>query len=87
MASFLGFVQRVRKMNNPPLAEKNADALKFGILGAAKIGPSGLFIPAKTHPDVIVQAVAARDRAKANKYALEHGIPEVKGSYQDIKER
>jgi len=47
-----------------------------------RYSPSGLFIPAKTHPDVVVQAVAARDPAKASKYAQEHGIPDVKGSYQ-----
>lgn len=44
--------------------------------------PNGLFIPAKTHPDVVVQAVAARDQVKAKKYAQDHGIPDVKGSYQ-----
>lgn len=38
MASFLGLVQRLRQMNNPPIADKKADALKFGILGAANIG-------------------------------------------------
>lgn len=71
-------------MNNPPIADKKADALKFGILGAANIGPNGLFIPAKTHPDVVVQAVAARDQVKAKKYAQDHGIPDVKGSYQEM---
>lgn len=44
--------------------------------------PNGLFIPAKTHPDVVVQSVAARDQVKAKKYAQDHGIPDVKGSYQ-----
>ncbi|KAI0449060.1 NAD(P)-binding protein [Xylaria acuta] len=84
MASFLGFVQRVRQMNNPPMVENNPDALRFGILGAANIGPNGLFIPAKTHADIVVQSVAARDPAKASKYAQEHGIPNVKGSYQEM---
>jgi predicted dehydrogenase len=41
-----------------------------------------LTIPAKSHPEVIVQAVAARDRSKAEAFAKSHGIPEVKDSYQ-----
>jgi len=39
-------------------------------------------IPAKSHPEVIVQAVAARDRSKAEAFAKSHGIPEVRNSYQ-----
>ena len=41
-------------------------------------------IPAKTHPDVIVAAVAARDQNKAEAYAKKHGIPVVHKSYQGI---
>jgi predicted dehydrogenase len=41
-----------------------------------------LIIPAKSHPEVIVQAVAARDRSKAEAFAKSHGIPEVRDSYQ-----
>lgn len=42
----------------------------------------GLIMPAKSHPEVVIQAVAARDRQKAEKFAKANGIPEVKGSYQ-----
>lgn len=38
--------------------------------------------PAKSHPDVIVAAVAARDIERAKKYAETHGIPIVHASYQ-----
>lgn len=41
-----------------------------------------LITPAKSHPEVIVQAVAARDRSRAEAFAKKHGIPEVKDSYQ-----
>ncbi len=41
-----------------------------------------LFGPAKSHPEIIIQAVAARDRERAEKYAKENNIPEVKNSYQ-----
>lgn len=42
-------------------------------------------IPAKTHPDVVVAAVAARDQKKAEAYAKKHGIPVVHKSYQGIR--
>ena len=41
-----------------------------------------LTIPAKSHPEVVVQAVAARDRNRAEEFAKKHGIPEIKDSYQ-----
>ncbi|KAG9606023.1 NAD(P)-binding protein, partial [Aureobasidium melanogenum] len=81
MAAMIG---RVWSAFNPPLVTKRDDALKFGILGAANIAPLSLIIPAKSHPEMIVQAVAARDRSKAEAFAKSHGIPEVKDSYQDI---
>jgi predicted dehydrogenase len=40
--------------------------------------------PAKSHPEVIIQAVAARDKAKAIAYAKKHGIPQVFDSYQGM---
>lgn len=39
-------------------------------------------IPAKSHPEVVVQAIASRDRKKGEAFAKKHGIPEVKDSYQ-----
>lgn len=44
--------------------------------------PMALIIPAKTHPDVIVYSIAARDKARATAYAKKHGIPHVRDSYQ-----
>lgn len=46
--------------------------------------PFAIIIPAKSHPEVVVQAVAARDRSKAAAFAAKHGIPDVKDSYQAI---
>jgi predicted dehydrogenase len=66
----------------PTAIPKRAGALRFGILGAANIGPLGLIMPAQTHEDVVVLAVAARSLAKAEAYAKRHGIPKVHGSYQ-----
>jgi hypothetical protein len=44
--------------------------------------PRTLILAAKTHPEVIIQAVSARDRKRAEAYAKKYGIPEVKDSYQ-----
>ena len=56
---------------------KNASALRFGILGAARIGPTAFIEPARTHPDVIVAAVACRDKERGQQYAQKHGIPKT----------
>ena len=59
--------------------------LRFGILGAARIAPAALVKPAKLHAKlnggVEVTAVAARDKAKAQKFATKHGIAKVHDSY------
>lgn len=41
-----------------------------------------LMTAAKSHPDVIVQAVAARDRSRAEEFAKKNGIPCVRDTYQ-----
>ena len=48
--------------------------LRIGILGAAQIVPFAIIDPAKSHPDVEVYAIAARDIAKAEKFAKKHRI-------------
>jgi predicted dehydrogenase len=53
--------------------------LKFGILGAAAIAPDALITPAKSHPEVVVFAVAARSKDRATVFAKKHGIPKVFG--------
>ncbi|KAJ3812505.1 NAD(P)-binding protein [Lentinula aff. lateritia] len=61
--------------------------IKFGILGAANIAPAALIIPAKSHAEVIVYAVAARDQGKAENFAKQHGIAKVYGGsdgYQQL---
>ena len=58
--------------------------LRIGVLGAAKIAPSALIKPARKVDDVEVTAIAARDRAKAERFARKHGIPAVHDSYQAL---
>jgi predicted dehydrogenase len=41
-----------------------------------------LITPAKSHPDVVLQAISARDRTRAEGFAKRHDIPDVRDSYQ-----
>ncbi|UKZ52442.1 hypothetical protein TrVGV298_006219 [Trichoderma virens] len=84
MAGLFTFLHRNYKASNPPIVPKSSDPIRFGILGAANIGPDALFIPARSHPEVVIQAVAARDKAKAKAYADKHGIPVVLDSYDGM---
>lgn len=43
-----------------------------------------VIIPAKSLPEVIVAAVAARDEKRAQTYAQSHGIPNFHSSYQAL---
>ena len=60
------------------------DPLRIGTLGAARITPGALIRPARKVPDVEVVAVAARDRARAEKFARKHGIETVHDTYEDV---
>ncbi|ROV99856.1 hypothetical protein VSDG_03111 [Cytospora chrysosperma] len=84
MAAILGAVRRNWLLMNPPVATKQDDALKIGILGAASIAPLAVIIPAISHPEVIIQAVAARDHARATEFAKKHGIPDIHNSYDAL---
>ncbi len=55
--------------------------LRIGILGAARVAIYALIAPARTVEGVMVQAVAARDPARARAYADEHGIAQVCDDY------
>ncbi|KAL4974209.1 hypothetical protein BDW66DRAFT_153131 [Aspergillus desertorum] len=78
MASLASMVSRVYQAFSPPQPPaKRRDALKFGILGAANIAPLALITPAKSHPEVIIQAVSARNRKKAEEFAKAHSIPDI----------
>ena len=60
--------------------------LRIGILGAARIAPIALVKPARRTGRVVVTAVAARDRTKAEAFAKKHKIPRVLDSYADLIE-
>jgi predicted dehydrogenase len=58
--------------------------LRLGILGAARIAPMAVVRPARALPGVEVAAVAARDTARAERFARRHGIPRVHASYEAL---
>jgi predicted dehydrogenase len=57
---------------------------RFGILGAAKIAPNALTLPAQQMPEVEVTAIAARDSARAREFAKANRIPRVLATYADL---
>lgn len=58
--------------------------LRIGILGAARITPKALIHPARVIPAVRLEAVAARDRARAEALAAEFGIARVCDAYAAV---
>jgi predicted dehydrogenase len=62
----------------------NDAPLRIGILGAARIAPMALVRPARQVPGVQVAAVAARDAARAEKFAAKHGIARAHKSYEAL---
>jgi predicted dehydrogenase len=60
------------------------DPVRIGILGAARIAPSALIKPARENSEVVVAAVAARDRSRAEAFAAKHGIAKAYNSYEAL---
>ncbi len=58
--------------------------LRIGALGAARITPQALIKPAAKIDGVEVVAIAARDRARAEKFAAKRNIPKVHDSYEAL---
>ena len=58
--------------------------VRIGTLGAARITPMALIRPAKNIGGVVVAAVAARDRGRAEAFARKHGIDNVHSDYDAL---
>lgn len=58
--------------------------LRIGVLSAAKIAPPALVEPAASRDDVVVTAIAARDRTRAEEFAAANGIANVIDSYDAL---
>lgn len=55
--------------------------MRIGCLGAARITPSALVHPAKVRGGAVLQAIAARDRSRAQAFADTHGFARVADDY------
>ncbi|KAI1325924.1 putative oxidoreductase [Xylariaceae sp. FL0255] len=80
----LALLNRLYFAFNPPKVEKYHDVIQVGVLGAAQIAPMAIISAAASHPEVVVQAISARDRSRAEEFAKKHGVPDVKDTYQDV---
>ena len=60
------------------------EKVRIGVLGAARITPAAVIKPARNVAAAEVVAVAARDRARAKKFAAKHGIPKVADDYKAL---
>jgi predicted dehydrogenase len=60
------------------------ERVRIGTLGAARITPGALIKPARQVGDAEVVAVAARDPARAEKFARKHKIPKVYATYEEV---
>ena len=78
----------LKQSSNPPISPPQSSCspkpLKFGILGAARIAPLALIVPARSHPEVEVYAVAGRTKDEAEVFAKKHGIEKAYGSYNEL---
>ncbi|KAI4136705.1 MAG: hypothetical protein L6R39_007655 [Caloplaca ligustica] len=83
MSAFAGFLKRNYEAFFPTEVPKS-DPIRIGLLGASKIAPIAVISAAKTHPEVLIVAVAARDKKRATAYAKKYRIPIVHDSYQAL---
>ncbi len=58
--------------------------IRVGILGAARIAPKAVIIPARDNPEFEIVAVGARDKGRAMAFASENGIPFVADDYSAL---
>ena len=61
-----------------------ADAVRWGILGAARIAVKHVIPAIETSGHSRIEAVASRDAAAAERVAAQFGIPRAYGSYEAL---
>lgn len=73
--------QGLRKLSVLPL-QVNGISLLLTQLNLHR--PLSLITPAKSHPQVVVQAISAKNHQRAEEFAKKHGIPDVRDTYQGM---
>ncbi|MEE4361195.1 MAG: Gfo/Idh/MocA family oxidoreductase [Pseudomonadales bacterium] len=66
--------------------EQPSGALRFGMLGCARITPAALVYPAESMNEVVLACVGARDPVRARAFAAEHRIERVAEDYRAVVE-
>jgi predicted dehydrogenase len=69
----------------PEHREERVTPLRIGVLGAARIAGKSIAAPAAATGHRLV-AIAARNRWRAERFAAEHGVERVLGSYAEVVE-
>ncbi|KAJ9628636.1 hypothetical protein H2203_002538 [Taxawa tesnikishii (nom. ined.)] len=82
----LTFLQQYSVAWTQNAPKKREGALKCGVLSDANINAAALIHPAETHPDVILYAIASRDKSKAEKAAKSYKFQKAYGSYDALLE-
>jgi len=60
------------------------EVVRIGVLGAARIAPAAVIKPARNVQEAEVVAIAARDPARAEKFAAKHHVPVVHSDYETL---
>ncbi len=68
------------------IANNPTQPLRYGVLGAARIAPKALVNPVRKIESATVTRVAARDVARAEAFAAEHGVEGFAASYTELIE-
>ena len=63
-----------------------SDRLRWGVLSTANIGRAAVNPAIQASRNGVLNAVASRDRDRAEAFAREHGIPRSHGSYEALIE-
>ncbi|RDB24441.1 D-xylose 1-dehydrogenase (NADP(+)) 2 [Hypsizygus marmoreus] len=91
MSTIIGFFRRLYETVSShiqPQPQGRSRVLKFGIVGAKPISPPVLIFPAKSHPEVLIHGVAARDESRDIASGKKHGIEKTyagpNGGYQAL---
>ncbi|MDG4666788.1 Gfo/Idh/MocA family oxidoreductase [Mycobacterium sp. 236(2023)] len=65
------------------MAERAAP-IRVGVIGAARIAPQSVIRPAREGTDVVVAAVSAREKPRAEAFAAKYDIPRVHDNYEAL---
>src|SRR4051812_35725925 len=66
------------------MGRDDAKALRWGILGCARISRSGLIPGVRDSQTGTLMTLASRNRTTAEDWAREFGVPKAAGSYEEV---